>query len=1082
MAEQKENNVWPSGYSEAKTIDEFDYLMTGKNGAPLTKFNKDKYKQYLSTTGQRMKAVSSGVLPAGPADKEMYMVLESSGTWTFGGNTFVNVEYQILTLWWNKTTWSVENIHLLPQGKDGRDTTPWVAKEYGFSAIDPKESHLVFKDDVIWENKDVALATDVPGISNLWVLRSGIEQKEVLKIKSDIYAIAQNLSKANVYDASKFIVNAASARYMKTSPVPVKAGDIATVECYSQFQKGEFVSLDGSRFEFGYEAGVPQSELRKFVYTCPSDGYVAAVSYTFYAQDYYLKITTKKNPDSKLYVEPDDIDVKVMGFNTAINMFAINRFKGKKTSLVGDSLFTYQGSIPTGYETFYPQNDVQAIEDTYWFKLFKKLGAILETNASYSGSTVSRNTYGVTSLIGRLNAISTDTEVCLVPLGVNDYLRGFSLTEFKDHLATAFFHFRDKYPTTDFYYMIPFFTSTVTNGTYTFKQFVKACIDVCEENNISYVDMSKSPISAENWRSYLFDGIHYNKLGGDVLSEYAYMALMKGENFIQTSDDVNKLLKNSETKADWVYLLKGSFSTLIGGDHNITPWIFVRKDDVVEIAVYSVYQQADFEPADGTPTIQIGIGLGDGVKKVITTFKVPSDGLIRGVSKINNIGDFYLKISNGKLTKIYATPSDLEGIKSSVFDVGNSFEMSKPNSIVKIDFKTDLPLTLKPLPNSKLDGKLNGIVRFQVGNLVFEKWAILEVQGSSSAFYAKKNWTFQFFNDSARTSKFKIRIDKGVFLDEWIYKASWIDVTMVRNIVANRLWKQIEQTRGGLYKRDIDRFYESLDAAGFQQYDTGATGVVDGYSCELMINSEFYGIGTFNSGKKRENYNLDQNNPNHIQIETGTAGQMDFVNMTLAGGAYEYRSPKTITPDVESKIQEFKTLAGLAQAEFTAQLPTLMDTRNMVDYIIFLQFGFFPDNLGNNVMLTRWYNKFRLFPYDLDNAFGLHWAGISIWAANLNVFDVKDDLPNNTKNFWKKAKVALAPQLVARYQELKAQGILSADNVLKIFNELSYEFGQDRYKKEFEKWPDLPSKDLTGSKQIGSFINNRLAWLDTYFV
>ncbi|MEN5087660.1 hypothetical protein ABE426_14430 [Sphingobacterium faecium] len=235
MAEEKDNNVWPSGYSEAKTIDEFDYLMTGKNGAPLTKFNKDKYKQYLSTTGQRMKAVSSGVLPAGPADKEMYMVLESSGTWTFGGNTFVNVEYQILTLWWNKNTWSVENIHLLPRGKDGRDIMDWEAKPYAFSSSVPKVSFLVFKDGIIWENNAATVAGDVPGISPKWILKTGVS------IATSISSNGKNpISQEGVYKfvngAKEFVFGSDLNKYDKiysSNPVTVVMDYIYQEDTYT---------------------------------------------------------------------------------------------------------------------------------------------------------------------------------------------------------------------------------------------------------------------------------------------------------------------------------------------------------------------------------------------------------------------------------------------------------------------------------------------------------------------------------------------------------------------------------------------------------------------------------------------------------------------------------------------------------------------------------------------------------------------------------------------------------------------------------------------------------------------------------
>jgi hypothetical protein len=82
-------------------------------GATLNELSEEMLKD-KTINGQRMKAVAPGALPAGPADREMYMVLESPGRWTFGGTNFDNVEGQIMTLWWNKTTYSVDNRAVLP--------------------------------------------------------------------------------------------------------------------------------------------------------------------------------------------------------------------------------------------------------------------------------------------------------------------------------------------------------------------------------------------------------------------------------------------------------------------------------------------------------------------------------------------------------------------------------------------------------------------------------------------------------------------------------------------------------------------------------------------------------------------------------------------------------------------------------------------------------------------------------------------------------------------------------------------------------------------------------------------------------
>lgn len=492
---------------------------------------------------------------------------------------------------------------------------------------------------------------------------------------------------------------------------------------------------------------------------------------------------------------------------------------------------------------------------------------------------------------------------------------------------------------------------------------------------------------------------------------------------------------------------------------------------LVESRLLTSWGLFDFYDSNNVKTV---IGNGSGLD-VLTNYAwfAPTDGKIQ-LSTSSNYTD-------GKITlfatggKIYLTPDDLQDISANNFDVGDRYEIDKPESLIKIDFTTT-----NPIPNSKDDGKCNGEFKITVGDLSFKKFGNIEVQGSSSAAYPKKNWTIALFNDADLTSRFNLRVNNSVYLNEWIYKANWIDATHLRNIAANRLWSQIEQSRSGYFPREIDNTY--VGKTGADSYDTGATGIVDGFPCRFYINGVFYGIGMFNSGKKRENYNLDNNLATHIQIETGVR-QMDFVNMTLAAIDYEYRSPKSsLVSQAETKINTFKAFAALPQAEFTAQFNSVMNRRNMIDYVIFLQAMFLPDNLGNNVMLTSWGQQFYFMPYDLDNSFGLHWAGTSIWQPNQNAFTVRNDIPQNTINFWLKCKVALSADLATRYQELKAKKILTVENIYRILKELEVVFGQKYYKDEQLKWADIPSKNLTNVNQICSWFEQRLIWLDSYFV
>ena len=67
-----------------------------------------------------------------------------------------------------------------------------------------------------------------------------------------------------------------------------------------------------------------------------------------------------------------------------------------KVSVIGDSISTFAGYIPAGYNYHYPNADgaVTQVSQTYWYRLiYNKLSnATLDLNMSYSGSAVTRST------------------------------------------------------------------------------------------------------------------------------------------------------------------------------------------------------------------------------------------------------------------------------------------------------------------------------------------------------------------------------------------------------------------------------------------------------------------------------------------------------------------------------------------------------------------------------------------------------------------------------------------------------------------------------------------------------------------
>ncbi|VXC99316.1 hypothetical protein [Sphingobacterium multivorum] len=119
MAASEEDKVrFPSGMGQATSVKGGDKIMLADADTGETKVaDFDQAKTYLSISSIEMKPVPAGALPAGPTGQTRTMEILEAGTWTFGGNSFVNPSGSIMKLWWDGTTWSLGSSVPLPNGQ-----------------------------------------------------------------------------------------------------------------------------------------------------------------------------------------------------------------------------------------------------------------------------------------------------------------------------------------------------------------------------------------------------------------------------------------------------------------------------------------------------------------------------------------------------------------------------------------------------------------------------------------------------------------------------------------------------------------------------------------------------------------------------------------------------------------------------------------------------------------------------------------------------------------------------------------------------------------------------------------------------
>ena len=321
------------------------------------------------------------------------------------------------------------------------------------------------------------------------------------------------------------------------------------------------------------------------------------------------------------------------------------------------------------------------------------------------------------------------------------------------------------------------------------------------------------------------------------------------------------------------------------------------------------------------------------------------------------------------------------------------------------------------------------------------------------------------------TSDFKLRIGDWAYHSEFVFKSNYIDATHSRNIVSNKLWEDIINARPDFPKRENEKVFIANNTTMLDRFSSGALCHVDGFPCELYINNVFYGIGSFNLGKKRENYDLISSNQNHIQIAAETQVNFGF----YVSSEWEIRNPKTPDANFLGKINTWFDSNNLTGATFKNNYQINHDLQNSIDFFLLAEFIQSEDMWKKNFLLTSWDSvKYYFLPYDMDTTFGLQWDGKDIVGYSKTIRSVP---------FWDKFYLAFETEIKARYKDLKDRNILTLDNCYKHFEEINKTFGVDKYQQDFNAWQGIPSNSIiyTSFPQIYNWLGSRIVWMNSNY-
>ncbi|MCK0915092.1 CotH kinase family protein [Acinetobacter pittii] len=402
-------------------------------------------------------------------------------------------------------------------------------------------------------------------------------------------------------------------------------------------------------------------------------------------------------------------------------------------------------------------------------------------------------------------------------------------------------------------------------------------------------------------------------------------------------------------------------------------------------------------------------------------------------------------------------------VKTALLGTDHVYTFPAPKAIAVIDIVT----SKNPLPNNKEEGKFTGQVTFTIDGESVELFAQIEVQGQSSAGFPKKNWSLDLYADQGLTTSAYLKIGKIRAHDSVNFKSNFIDHLHVRQIFNLQLWQEIQNSRKGYPKQDIDNYY--IGKAGKDAVPTGALAAPYMYPAVCNINGEFYGVGCIHYAKKRGNYNIAKNKPKEILIDFGGITAIDAMHPDII----EIKAPSAPTAVTLAAIERWRGFAQSSAEDMQANYASYADKQNLIDYYCFVDFICGADIVFKNLQLYTWDGKiWRIGVYDVDMTYGLDFDG-KIWRFFPDYDAFQGD------GFWSRIRTAFKQDIESRYAELRRSGLFSVDHVYLQMSHLLSFYPIELLNAEYSKWnPPSLSETNTTFAALLEWVKQRLVFLD----
>ena len=314
--------------------------------------------------------------------------------------------------------------------------------------------------------------------------------------------------------------------------------------------------------------------------------------------------------------------------------------------------------------------------------------------------------------------------------------------------------------------------------------------------------------------------------------------------------------------------------------------------------------------------------------------------------------------------------------------------------------------------------------------------AIADVQGTSSAGYARKNYIVEFPNE------YQLR-DDSIPTDTFTFKADVASSEGANNVELVRLYNNICPYKTPPQLED-PRVRQGID--GFPIVIFHSNGKTVDFIGKYNFNNDKKTPEVFGFAGADQSWEIRNNTSNRVLWKSADFEGTDWLNDFEGRYPKDYDNPEKLKHFAEWVVSTDRT--GLSEAEAAARLEKFKNEikdyavlDSAIFYYLFTELFLMVDSRAKNAFPTIYEGEDKVvwLPYDMDTAMGINNEGSLAFGYELEDIDKTEtgaDVYNGQQSvFWNNLRDAFGPEIKAMYQKLRSDKVLSYEIVEKMFED-----------------------------------------------